>query len=103
MEHTAIYNTVGTLEASSWNNYPDRYTFISYNLYASDAKELLQRESYSFLDFTGDIGGVIEFFRSIIYVFLHAFGPFRVSSLLANTLYTWISPKGREVPPGIED
>jgi hypothetical protein len=97
---TAFHNSLGKIENSSWKKYPERYKFISYNFYVNDFVEVIQRENYSFLELTGDIGGVIEFIRICLLGIVGAFAPFKINSLLANTLYTWIAPKGDEAPPG---
>ena len=62
-----IYNTANlvlekTLNPSAWREYPEKYKFNSLDLYISDKKKIIQRETYSLLDLFGDIGGLVEFF-----------------------------------------
>ena len=62
-DDTDIYNIEidNVLQSSSWTNYPSRYKFISYQIQISDIVKVTNRETYSLLEFLGDIGGLWEF------------------------------------------
>jgi len=48
-------------EMSSWNQYPDLYKFMSIHFLLDTDINTIERETYSFLAFVGDIGGLNEF------------------------------------------
>ncbi len=43
---------------SGWTTYPGQYKFISIAFYLSANSLLTQRETYSFLEYLGDISGL---------------------------------------------
>ena len=75
--------------ASSWNKYPTkenpsrRYKFTSYEINLSADKKVINRETYSLLDWLGDVGGLIDALR---YLCKFIIGPVTSFSLQATLL-----------------
>ena len=53
-------------EASSWNNFPTpaypltRYKFTSFEINYSPDQQITNRQTYSILDWLGDMGGLLD-------------------------------------------
>ena len=86
-----ILNTLMStdLQKSFWTNYPNRYKFVSYQIQVSDIVKVTNRETYSLLEFLGDIGGLYEFLYLFGAFFAASFGKMNFKALLVNVLYTW--------------
>ena len=49
--------------------------------------ELTQRETYSFLEYLGDIGGLVDLLRYFFIFLVYVFNHNRVNAILTNRLY----------------
>ena len=63
--------------------------------------KVTSRETYSLLEYFGDIGGLYEFLRLIVGLFVSSFGSLNLKAFVANKLYSWLSPESgkREAIP----
>ena len=86
--------------ASSWNKYPTKenpsrkYKFTSYEINLSADKKVINRETYSLLDWLGDVGGLIDALR---YLCKFLIGPVTSFSLQATLLSTLFRQRPSEV------
>jgi len=74
---------------SAWTSYPERYKFLSIQIQVSDIIKVTSRETYSLLEFLGDIGGLAEFVFIFISFFAKRFGQMNLQAFLANKMYSW--------------
>lgn len=72
---------------SSWNVYPDRYKFISLHFLLDQDMRLTERQTYSFLAYASDMGGLKEFLLTFFGVFAYPFSTMRMKALLTNRLH----------------
>ena len=76
---------------------PSLYTDYPYHLYANDKMSILGRETYSVLEFLGDVGGLNEALRIIFGLLIAPFATMQLQSFLANRLFTasedYLNPK----------
>ena len=77
---------------SSWTKYPHKYKFTSVEFAVSDTISVTNRETYSLLQYLGDIGGLVEFLFLSIGLLIHSFGSINLKNIVAKKLYSWISP-----------
>ena len=56
--------------ASSWTNFPKKYKFTGIELLFDSNVNLVSRETYGFLEFLGDLGGLYDALRIIFGFFL---------------------------------
>jgi hypothetical protein len=88
---------MGRPNASGWTTYPDHYKLISMAIYMSPNAELTQRETYSFLEYLGDVGGLIDMLKICFALFVMSFNSNRVKAILTNRLYhLQLSKRGNE-------
>jgi hypothetical protein len=78
---------MGITNASGWTEYPDHYKLISIAFYMSPNAELTQRETYSFLEYLGDVGGLVEILKYFFYFVVVGFNSNRMAAILTNRLY----------------
>ena len=63
------------LEPSSWNVFPTeenplgRFKYISFDIYFSQDLTIWNRQTYSFLDYLGDLGGLYDAIYFICWAF----------------------------------
>ena len=74
-------------QESSWNQFPSRYKFISIHFLLNPDILHTERETYSFLAYVSDIGGLKEFLMSFLGVFAYPFARQRMNALLTNRLH----------------
>ena len=78
----------GESQPSAWVDYADdRYKFISVAIFVSADKEFTVRETYEFLTFLGDVGGLYEFCRVLGASLAIYFNKNRVAAIVSNRLY----------------
>ena len=66
------------------NDYPDNYKFTSFSVMMSPKIPLASRQTYTFWDMLGDIGGFFDFFRFLLGMVLVNFPTMRINALLAE-------------------
>jgi len=76
-----------------------KYKFFSYQIQVSDIVKVTNRETYSLLEFCGDIGGLFEFLFVFVGMFISGFGRINLKALIANRLYSWENFDVRESIP----
>jgi len=65
----------------------------------SDTIKVTNRETYSLLEYFGDIGGLYEFLYLFIGFFLTSFPKTNLKAIVANKLYSWTtSAKNTQKP-----
>lgn len=72
---------------SSWTNYPHLYKFMSVHFMLDQDIQTTERETYSFLAFVGDIGGLNEFLMIFFGLMASPFASTRMKALLTNRLH----------------
>ena len=80
-------------QPSSWNKFPTkedpsrRYKFTSLEVNMSLDKLVVNRESYSLLDWLGDLGGLFDALRIICLVLIYPVSTFSLQSTLMSKLF----------------
>lgn len=69
--------------ASSWTNFPKKYKFTGIELLFDNNVNLVSRETYGFLEFLGDLGGLYDALRIIFGILL---APISSFSLMTNLM-----------------
>jgi hypothetical protein len=88
----ALSLTMGPTFPSAFASYPDAYKFIGLTINVDDTKNLIQRETYSLLEFLGDIGGLYEFLYLFTYSLVKLFTSMKFISIFANKMFEWNEP-----------
>jgi hypothetical protein len=78
---------MGTPEDSAWTNYPNKYKFISLAFFMSVDAQVTNRETYEFLEYLGDIGGLIDILKLLLAAVAYTFNQNRLNSVLTNRLF----------------
>ncbi len=65
---------------------------LSIHTYAHPTKEVTTRETYTFFDMFGDVGGLAEFVYVIIHAFVSYFARSQLTTETAAKLYSWKQP-----------
>ena len=86
--------TMGPTYPSAYTSYPNKYKFIGLTISVEDSRNLISRETYSLLEFLGDIGGLYEFLYLFSYAVVKIFTPMTFISLFANKMFEWQEPEG---------
>ena len=73
---------------SPWNAFPDEFQFISVQLYVSDVKQIISRETYDFLMWMGDLGGLMDFLNFVGMTLFSVFSRNKMFAILTNRFYT---------------
>ena len=81
--------TMGPTYPSAYTSYPNKYKFIGLTISVEDSRNLISRETYSLLEFLGDIGGLYEFLYLFSYAVVKIFTPMTFISLFANKMFEW--------------
>jgi len=84
--------TVG-LYSSAWNNFPDKYKFISYQLNIFDSQVIHKRKTMNWKEVVGSVGGLLGFVSIFVSRFVGYFAAPQFASYVANRLYTWHEPE----------
>ena len=63
---------------SSWTNFPERYKFISFELYMHLDRINWNRSTYSLLDWLGDLGGLSDALLYICQIVITYFSSFNM-------------------------
>jgi hypothetical protein len=78
---------MGLPEDSAWTVYPEKYKFISMAVFMSSDSEVTNRETYEFLGYLGDIGGLIDVLRLGLAAIAYYFNQNRLNALLTSSLF----------------
>lgn len=77
------------MQPSSWNKFPtpenpsNKYKYVSLELVVGPDKVIINRESYSMLDWLGDLGGLVD---ALYYICLTIVAPVAAFSMKAMLL-----------------
>jgi hypothetical protein len=82
---------------SSMASYPEWYKFTSVELGASPTRKIYQRVTYDLLNAFGDVGGVNEFFRLFLTIFISGVSLITQQSLVAKYLYRYSGDKNKQM------
>ena len=80
-------------QPSSWNKFPTkedpsrRYKFTSLEINMSLDKLVINRETYSLLDWLGDLGGLFDALKLIAQVIIYPVSSFSLSATLMSKLF----------------
>ena len=88
-------------QRSSWNIHPDKYKFFSAHMLLDPDVRTTERETYSFFDFVGDIGGLTEFLLMFFGYLAKPFSSMRIKALLTNRLHH-VSQQTRNLSKSIQ-
>ena len=58
--------------------------------------KVTERETYTMLGFFGDIGGLYQFLSIFAAFMVRRFGELNMKVLVANKLYSWLSPTSKQ-------
>ena len=78
---------------SSWNKFPTaenpsrKYKFTSYEINLSADKKVINRETYSLLEWLGDVGGLIEALRFLGKLIAGPVTSFSLQATLLSALF----------------
>ena len=86
--------TMGPTYPSAFTSYPKTYKFIGLTISTEDSRNLINRETYSLLEFLGDIGGLYEFLYLFSYAWVIILTRMTFISLFANRMFEWSEPEG---------
>ena len=84
---------------SSWNKYPtvenpsSRYKFTSIEINASMDQTIINRETYSGLDYLGDLGGLFDAFKIIGGILISPISGLALNSRLLSTIFRVATPR----------
>jgi len=78
----------GIAQPSYYNDYPYNTKVISFHLFANSEMKILGRETYSVLEFLGDMGGLNDALQIIFGMLIAPFATLQLQSMLANKLFT---------------
>ena len=71
------------------NQYPDYYKFFSLEVNLNEDLKQIDRETYSMLDWLGDIGGLIEALKVFGEVIISSMSMFAFKSRLASLIVSF--------------
>jgi len=77
---------------SSWTSYPEKYKFISIDIFANNERTYIKRKTYTLFDLFGDVGGVLATLIIVISWIMRSFASFNLNVFMSNRLYTWDEP-----------
>jgi len=72
---------------SSYNDYPLKYKYIGLEFALDMDVQTTDRQSYGFLDFIGDLGGLSEILKMSVGWILCKLSGMRLSAIMINRLY----------------
>ena len=74
-------------ERSSWNEYPDHYKLMSFEMHLSSDVRTTDRECYGLLDYIGDLGGLVEILKLFFGWFASRCSSLRMEGIITNRLF----------------
>lgn len=74
-------------EESGWDDYPIRYKFFSVHFQENPDTLSTERTNIDLMDLFSEIGGTLEFLKSIISVIAIKFSHLRLQALLTSRLF----------------
>ena len=80
---------------SSWNVYPTRenpdglFKYGSIEVNMSQDLSIWNRQTYSLLDYIGDLGGLLDGLKSLCAIIIAPFSTFSLQSLLLTTIFRY--------------
>ena len=78
---------LGETTSSSWTDFPKLYKFISFEINMHLDRVNWNRQTYSFLNWLGDVGGLADALRYICQAFVTAFSGFSLRVTLARYFF----------------
>jgi len=81
------------LKPSRISRFPEKYKIISFNIHVTSHKLVIGRETYSILEFFGDIGGLTDFFCKVGRYFFQRISTLKMFTMIASGFYSWQSTK----------
>ena len=87
--------TINLPQPSMWTNFPTAekplalYKYSSLNLYMSQDTKIFNRETYGFLDFLGDLGGLNDSLTVILSRIVNPIAGFALHASLLTSLFRW--------------
>ena len=93
LEYTFYKQDLLTTEQSSWSHYPTAdnpfglFKYMSFDIYFSQDLQKINRQTYSFLDFLGDLGGLFEALNFICWIFVTPIASCALQSSLLTNLF----------------
>ena len=73
----------------------NRYKFTSIEINASMDQNFITRETYSLLDYLGDLGGLFDALKIIGYILISPVSGFALNSRLLTTIFRTTTPSER--------
>ena len=78
---------MGDNKKSAWIHYPDKFKFYSVHFLLDPTVRITERETYDFFAFASDVGGALEFLKTVFGLLILPFSSLRMKALLANRLF----------------
>ena len=78
---------MGSIESSSWTNYPDLYKYMSLHIEMDLDIHHTERTTYDLLQMMGDLGGVMEVLLIVFAAMAHYPGRNRLQAVISQRLY----------------
>ena len=88
---------------SAWINFPDanntsaRYKYLSSEFKVSIDRQNFSRETYSFLDWLGDLGGLIDALIIVTNYIVAPFAGYRLQAALTSSLFRFIESEPNKI------
>ena len=83
---------VDRLSSSAWLDFPKYYKYTGLELSLSFDQQVTQRETYDFLEYIGDLGGLFEGLTKIFTMILAPIVGYSLDSYIAQTIFM-VKPK----------
>ena len=83
---------MGATYPSAYASYPEAYKFVGLTISVDEKRSLIQRQTYSLLEFLGDIGGLYEFLYLFTYAVVKLLTSTKFISVFASKMFEWYEP-----------
>lgn len=85
--------SMGMPEPSVWQQYPHNYKFTGFDVQFNQDLTQIERKTYDFLEFLGDLGGLLDALYGIGLLVVSPFVDFETSNQIMSQLFMFKSSK----------
>ena len=88
---------------SYMDKYPDFFAFLDLSIHIDHGMLLMERSTYSFLDYIGDVGGLTEFLYIFVGLYALKFSKLQMKAELTSSLNVITSKELKQISERILD